>query len=61
MICWQKEEFSVTCWMRYVHLTKAKPSHKRQNYPLVGGDGRKVSVMKKSLVMSLKELGAKTK
>jgi hypothetical protein len=32
----QKEEFSVT-WLyaQYVHLTEAKPIHKRQAYPLI--------------------------
>jgi hypothetical protein len=49
----QKKDFSVNMlYMRYVHLTKAKPIHKRQTHPLVTEDvnkdyDRKGSVKKK--------------
>jgi hypothetical protein len=51
--------------MRYVHLTKAKPFHKRQTHPLI----RECYVetlttrvqLKKYLVVSLKGLGCQDK
>jgi hypothetical protein len=51
--------------VRYVHLTKAKPIHKRQTHPLVRevlhkDFDRWGSAEKKSLAVSLKGLGAKT-
>jgi hypothetical protein len=52
-------------YVGYVHLTEAKPIHERQTHPLVRefhkDYDRKSSVAnKKSLVGSLKGLGAKT-
>jgi hypothetical protein len=52
-------------YVRYVHLKKAKPIHKRQTHPLVrdvtrGLTPQGFSCKEKSLVVILKGLGAKT-
>jgi hypothetical protein len=43
----------------YVHLTKAKPIHKIQTYPLVRNDFDHKGSVEKSQVLSLKGLDAR--
>jgi hypothetical protein len=57
-----KEKFSITCYVCYVHLIKAKSIHKRQTHPLIREDVTQLQQKRKEkpLVMGLKGLGAKT-